>query len=156
MPMKLVFTISNSFVSRAITYLTEEPVSHVAIELDSVVVHSSLWGPEIVTKENFYSKRHLIHTIDLPQELDAIRVLAHITKYDNRLYDYTGLLYLGLRYFAKKYLKLDLPKVNLWQISGMYTCTEFASELVWGYEDSLITPHKLYLKLKEGLHGAKS
>jgi hypothetical protein len=66
---------------------------------------------------------------------------------EGRSYDYTGLLYLGLRYYAKRYLGVSLPKVNLWQISGMFTCTEFVTKVLSGKEDSLITPYQLFLLL---------
>jgi hypothetical protein len=149
--MRLVFTSSSSIVSKAIMFLTGERASHVALELEEAVIHSSLYGPEVITKDQFYSKRTLVYALNLPTSLDSTKAIVHIAKYDKRLYDYRGLLYLGVRYATKKYLGISLPKVNLWQITGMYTCTEFVSELVLGYEDSLITPYKLYLKLRREL-----
>jgi hypothetical protein len=73
-----------------------------------------------------------------------------IASHKNKPYDFLALVYLGIRYAAKKYLGLPLPKVNLWAISGMYNCVELVSELAYDKEDSLLTPYKLYLKLSNG------
>jgi hypothetical protein len=145
--MRLLFTAGNSPIGNAIRYLTREPMSHVAIESNGWVIHSSIWGPEIRTLVDFTAHYNIVAEVELPVEVSPARAYALISKYDRRLYDYSCLVFLGLRYVALRYLGISLPKVNLWQISGMYTCTEFVSELVFGYEDSLITPYGLYHKL---------
>jgi hypothetical protein len=60
------------------------------------------------------------------------------------MYDFTGLLYMGLRYLLP-----FLPRHNLWAISGSFLCTELITEVIDGEEDPDITPYNLYLSLKE-------
>lgn len=145
--MRVLFTAGDTFVGRAIRYMTREPMSHVAIETDGWVIHSTMWGPEIRTLPDFNKHYKVMGSIELLGSVSPAHAYALISKYDRRFYDYTCLLYLGFRYATLKLFNLKLPKVNLWQVSGMYTCTEFVSKLVFGYEDSLITPYGLYIKL---------
>jgi hypothetical protein len=67
-------------------------------------------------------------------------------KYDKSWYDMGAGFFIGLSFLARRYLKIPLPKVNLWQSSGMFICTEWATESI-GEVDSMITPYGLYLKL---------
>lgn len=60
------------------------------------------------------------------------------------MYDFGALFYLALRVLFPW-----LPKKNLWQTSGMFLCTEWVTEVLEGEEDSMITPYKLFLRLKE-------
>lgn len=144
--MYILFTVSNSFVSRAITNLTGEPCSHVAIQVGEFIIHSSLRGPEITTMEKFYATRRVVCRIKADRFLlhSLLQLLARTNKQG---YDYLGLLYLGIRYYLRGKLGIPLPKANLWQISGMWTCTEFVSKAILGKADSMITPWKLYLLL---------
>lgn len=148
--MKVLFTAGDSFVGRAIRYMTRESLSHVAIQIGDLVVHSTVFGPEVRSINYFKKKYNIIYTVDLPGRYN--NVAAILDNYDKRFYDYWCLVYLGMRYAALRLLGIALPKVNLWEVSGMYTCTEFATEILLEKPDSMITPYGLFLKMK-GLYG---
>jgi hypothetical protein len=145
--MKLIFTRSNSFLSRMIRFLTGEPVSHVAFVVDDFIIHSTLFGPEIRTLQWAEAHYEVLFEKPVPESSRA-RILSVMTNYDSHSYDFTGLLYLGIRYAMKKYLRLSLPKANLWQVSGMLTCVEFATVAVDAHEESMLTPFGLCARLK--------
>lgn len=144
--MYILFTSSSSFVSKAIIKLTGEPCSHVAIQVGEFIIHSSLYGPEVITLEQFLETRQVVGRVRADRFL-LHSLLRLISKVDHQGYDYLGLLYLGVRYYLRGKLGIPLPKVNLWQISGMWTCTEFVSKALLGEADSMLTPYQLYLKL---------
>jgi hypothetical protein len=89
--------------------------------------------------ESFNSS--IIESVELPDNLE--KVINLLAKYDGNFYDFGALFYLGLRSLFP-----FLPKANLWQTTGMFLCTEWITEVVDGKENSMITPHQLYLKLK--------
>lgn len=143
--MQLVFTTSDTFVGKAICYLTGEEMTHVAIYHNKMFLHSALDGVRIDNRKEFTSQRKILATVDV----DSSRTLEEIhEEYGHYRYDYKALLWLGARYFAKKHLKLPFPKVNLWNITGMFTCTEFVTQALDGQADSLITPEQLYRRIK--------
>lgn len=142
--MNILFTRGSNPVSKAIVYLTNEPMSHVAIEMDDYVIHCALLGTQLVTKKHFCDTHEVVATI--PMTKCSLRKILAMLEADSA-YDYPGLLYLGLRYVLKRIFGWSIPKVNLWAISGIYTCTEFVTKVISPTEDSMITPYQLYLKL---------
>ncbi len=147
--IQVVFTARDTFVSRAIRYLTGEEVSHVAIRCGDIVVHSTgKGGVEQTTWSEFSSNYEVKLQALTPGNKRQILNVAKRLK--DAPYDYTGLTWLAIRYVIKKYFRINIPKVNLWQLSGMFTCTEFVTEVIDGDEDSLITPYQLYERLTNG------
>jgi len=143
---QLVFTTRDTFVSKAIRYITEEPVSHVAIRCNNIVVHSTgKGGVEETTWDEFQERYTMVSQAEVQANKQQVRGV--VEQYKNARYDYPALLWLGARYLMKKYLRINIPKVNLWQITGMFTCTEFVTKVIDGEEDSLITPYQLYKRL---------
>ena len=147
--IELLFTTTDKPISRMIRYMTREPVSHVAIRIANLVIHSSVTGPELRTYQYFAYHYKIVHKVTISNRWTPYDITDLFTKYDRKLYDYWALAYLGLRYAALRFIGLKLPKANLWAVSGMYTCTEFVTKIVFGKEDSLITPYKLYLKVRD-------
>lgn len=147
MSVQVLFCSSGSVLSEAIKYFTEEPVSHVALLVDKKwVVHSNLRGVHVQIYSNFL-KTYDIYAMTDPVPTDTpIELLLAENSFKG--YDVLAILYLGLRFFLKKVLKFRLPKVNLWQSTGMYMCTEWVSFVLEGSEDSTITPYGLYKKYK--------
>lgn len=140
--MYIIFTRSNNPISKAILFLTKEPMSHVAIEIGDFIIQSNLKGTNLVSKEKFHGEI----VAKLPISICYMNsVLGLLEK--RAMYDYPALLYLGLRYTCKRLFGWSIPKANLWSISGIYTCTEFVTFVLSAKEDSLITPYQLYLKL---------
>jgi hypothetical protein len=145
--IRVLFTTRDTPLGRAIRFLTNEPVSHVAIQLDEFVVHSTIFGPEVRSINYFNRHNKTIFYIDIPKSSANLSTI--LDNYDTKFYDYACLIYLGIRYMLLRYMRISLPKVNLWNISGMYTCTELATALLFDKPDPMITPYKLYLKLSE-------
>jgi hypothetical protein len=138
--MRVLFTKSNSLLSRIIRGITNEPVSHCAIECSGWVMHSNLLGAHVELPQTFESHSEIVYTVEI--DFDQAKLMATYAKCDQHMYDFGGLAYLGLRYLIPA-----LPKKNLWQTTGMFLCTEFVNEIVNNTEDSMITPYGLYLKL---------
>jgi hypothetical protein len=142
--MNILFTRGNNPVSSMIMGLTKEPVSHVAIELDGFVIHCSLLGTKVVKSIDFRMHCTVVYCVAMDR-YKLSKVLAML--YKKPMYDYTGLMYLGLRYGLKRVFGWSIPKANLWQVSGMTICTEFVTQIIDEKQDSLITPYRLYKRL---------
>lgn len=143
--MQILFTNNNTVLSKAIRYLTHEESSHCAIRINDFVLHSTVFGPEIRTYEYFTKRNHVVASV--PVHIDERKAIKLITTLDGNRYDYAALLYLGLRYALRRYCSLSIPKANLWNVSGMYLCTELVTKLLYGKPDALITPQQLLNKL---------
>lgn len=140
MSMRILFTRSGTPLSRAIRAVTKEPVSHCAIQLGELVVHSNLYGVHLETLHYFQTHSEIVYEVDIPDNIEGLH--NSLDRDEGKWYDIGALLYLGLRYVIP-----CLPKKNLWQCSGMYLCTEFVTEVINGEADSLVTPYQLYVKL---------
>lgn len=139
--MQILFTTSNSLLSRLIRRVTKEPVSHCAIAHNNWVIHSNLLGVHMELASTFTKHSKVVHSVQIPENMDK---LMHVmSQYDQRPYDFGALLYLGLRFCMP-----FLPAKNLWQTTGMFLCTEWVTEFLFGGEDHTITPYQLYLRLK--------
>ena len=148
--MRILFTRSSSPLSRLIRSVTGEDVSHCAIQVDNYIIHSNLKGLHIESLEDFMGAPgvEIVHTIDL--ESDYQKILLLFCRYQHSMYDFGGLLYLGLRAMIPV-----LPKANLWQSTGMFLCTEWVTEYVESSPDSSITPYKLFLRLSKEQEGKR-
>lgn len=143
--MKLIFTSSQSALSKAIRGVTGEDCSHVAILDGNWIIHSNLRGVNVDYAPEFLKHCTVEHSLDF----DGSMVYPTLESKAHSFYDVGALLFDGLCLLTRHYLKIPLPKSNLWQSSGMYMCTEWA-QLVLGLKiDSMITPHGLYNQLKD-------
>ncbi len=140
--MEILFTTTDSIASRFIRDITGEPVSHCVVRVGEFVIHSSFKGVVIEPYDLFRKNNKILYRILGLTYPSKIR--RTLSKYYGKMYDYPALLYLGLRYL----LPSIVPKQNLWQTTGMFICTEFITQLLEEKEDSMITPYKLYLRLK--------
>jgi len=144
--MEIIFSKNNKPLSHMICAVTNEPVSHCAIKVGDFVLHSTIGGPEIRTFEYFCSRNEIVSSVQVPvSERVAVRWM---TRLDSKWYDYAALAYLGMRYAAKVWLGIPLPKANLWRVSGMYMCTELVTTVLFEKADAMLTPYQLYLKLR--------
>lgn len=157
--MEVLFTSHpGSFVSDAIQNLTGESVSHTAIRHYNNVYHSSYKGVNKESYNKFCGENKIYYalapTTDEYNDAVVSRLIANFSKEKGSFYDLPALAYMTLRYILKDSLGIEIPKKNLWQLSGMYMCTEFVTGIVDREVDSTITPYKLYLKMKlSGLWG---
>lgn len=129
--------------------VTKEDCSHCALEFDTIgiIVHSNLYGVHIEGSDTFKSKVEIVHELGgFPDDFNKLAKM--LAKKERNLYDFGAICFIGICLLAKKYLKLPLPKVNLWQSSSMDICTEWVTGYVECKTDSMITPHKLYDRLK--------
>lgn len=141
--MKIIFTKSNYIASKIIRNVTKEDVSHVAIQNAGFVIHSNFTGCRIDVIQDFLQHSDIVHSVEIPYNRELLHSALQLVG-SHKSYDFGGMFYLWLR----AYLPF-LPKKNLWQSSSMYLCTEFLTEVLYGKQDSMITPYQLYLKLKE-------
>lgn len=136
-------------LSKLIMKLTGECVSHTAIRNGDFVYQSSFAGVEQVRASKFlaeYNVKYSLRPSDDHLTEDLVeRLIERVVDLRGSPYDFPGLIYLGLRYAFFK----NTTKKNLWQLSGMYLCTELVEDIIDIKTDSMITPYKLYLKLKE-------
>lgn len=132
---------------------TEEPCSHVALDFGWFIVHSNLRGVHIQHSSTFYKFSEtvsaLVSTQISSESRDMSKLENMLEKYEFSLYDIFGMLFLALTLLARRYLKLPLPKSNLWQSTGMFLCTEWVASFLDISENSMLTPWKLREKLLE-------
>ena len=153
LPVKILFCKGKSLFSKLIRFFTGEPASHVALLVDDMwVVHSNMRGVHIESISSFIRKSEIIGKTDnIPTKLDLMEELATNSFH---FYDIPAILWLGGRYLLKKIFGWKIPKVNLWQTTGLFLCTEWVTKILEGEEDSTITPYQLLLKYKDHLtHG---
>lgn len=143
--MQVVFTVGKSLLSRAIQHVLDEPVSHVAIISGDAVVHSNLLGVHVTDLARFHKHATVLFRVNVPENHQ--KLLSALAKADRSMYDFGALLFLALAFLARRYLHIPLPKMNLWQATGMYLCTELVTEVIDGEANSLITPYGLFKRL---------
>ncbi len=146
--MIILFTTSNYPTSWLIRKLTKEDCSHCALYLPAVnkIIHMNFLGFRVESPQDFTKHNRILHHVDIPKYKD-LPLEYFKDKYGKSKYDIKALLFAGIRVLCKK-AGISLPKVNLWQTTGMFMCTEFVTDvLTGGQEDSLVTPHQLYEKL---------
>lgn len=149
--MRALFVSTDKLLSKTIKSLTGENVSHVAIEFPEcgIVVHSDLLGLHIQTSRNFRKAHQIVYELETIQVVNFLdeRIQKLMESYEFHMYDYGAFFFLGFSLLARDYLKIPLPKSNLWQESGMFLCVGWLSEVAFDKEDDMITPYKLYQKM---------
>jgi len=147
--MQVIFTRNNSPISRLIRAVTREDVSHCGILIGGYVVHSNFLGLQIEPSEKFRKHSTIIHRVQVQARPDMLERLHYLyTRPYRPLYDFGAILFLGLSLSLRNYLRIPLPKSNLWASTGMYLCTELITDIIDGREDAMLTPYGLYLKLR--------
>lgn len=146
--MIALFTTSIYPLSKAITKVLREPVSHCAIYFpgSDTVYHMSFGGLKRESLVKF-AEKNVIH-FELPLENHTAFFEAYLEfrlwrDFKESSYDYPAFLAIGLRA-----LGLWPKKVNLVNLTGSFLCTELVEVAIDGKEDKeMLTPYKLYLKL---------
>ena len=149
--MKFIWTKSTILGGNEdlITWFLDEPCSHFAIEFsDGSVFHSSLFGVEFLTKDEFYSHRVKVFEICYPY--------ARETKIKDKLkqfvrYKYDWLFFFWLTWASIKRMIFKIPlqdRIELQQTNGIL-CTEAIDLLPKQYNNNIdlsrvTTPYKLY------------
>jgi len=148
--LKILFTSSDKWFSKAIMEVTGEPVSHCALEFPNlgIVIHSNFRGLHIQWASTFRKENNIIYEIPFVEENEFEKIDQLMQKHEFVYYDIGAMAFLGVSMWLKAWLGVPLPKSNLWQSTGMHLCTEWVSRYVDGREDSMITPHKLYSRIQ--------
>lgn len=146
--LEVLFTTSDKSLAKLIRWATGEKSSHCALLWDNIVIHSNWKGVNVQFLNDFLKENRVIHRVEVQENHD--KITNAIVSGVGTLYDIGALLFCGIVLFCRKALGLkSWPKMNLWQSSGMYLCTEFVSEYLFGKADSLITPDQLYERIKK-------
>lgn len=149
--MKILFTKSDSLLSKIIRGITKGGSSHTAIDMGLIIVHSNLIGINLQWARYFKRKCVIVHALERVNPdpgKDMAKMDEVLTTQEGTPYDFGALMFNGLALLAKRLVGRPLPKVNLWQTTGMHMCTEFVEEAVSMENDAMITPEGLYKKLK--------
>lgn len=158
--MRILFTKSDTILSKLIRNVTEEPISHCALEFNfsscyRYVVHSNIKGLHKEPLCSFKETSEVVFALERKENNffqdvnDFWKLQRLLEKYPKAPYDFGAFLFLGASLFLRDRLNLPLPKSNLWQSSGMFLCTEWVSEFVNEKDDSMVTPYQLYLEIKD-------
>ena len=143
--MQILFTTGRTWLSRTICDVLDEPVSHVAVLCGDTVFHSNLLGARLETERDFMKSHSVVARYTVPDA--AQRILDVAARRRRAAYDFGALLFLGVTFAVRRYLKIPMPRQNLWQTTGMFICTELVTEVIDGSEDSLCTPYGLLRRL---------
>lgn len=137
-------------MSHLIRFATGEKVSHVAIEFsDGVYAHSNLLGVRFDAKEQFEQDSEVIAFCQFPTDTTTEKLLRNtVHAYQGSGYDILGALYLLPILCLRTYFGIKLSGSNRWANKKLFLCTEFVSQVILGEQDSLITPARLYYKLR--------
>lgn len=161
--MKLLFTVNSLPVSKIITSLTNQPVSHCGFLLESIdtILHSDFLGVHPVYLKKFTDKNKIVYTLDVPLSLEReLYLYKHYLENNySRWYDFGGILYFGVRLALKRLFNIPIPKQNLWADKNMDFCVEALCRVcpeLTGVNDSgeMMTPYEFYLRAKEALEAS--
>lgn len=149
--MRIVFTRSDNLFSRFIRFSTGENVSHVAIRFsDGVYAHSNFLGVRFEAEEQFEKDNEIVGVCQYPADSAREKQLHNIIHmYQGRSYDFLACLYILLNLLVRRITGYMIPGPNRWANRKLFICTELVSQVILGEHDSLITPAKLFYKLKE-------
>lgn len=143
MKINILFTKSNLPGSVLIRRVVKEPVSHVALERGGVVLHSTFSGVRMEPLEVFNKNNVIEYSLEYETE---VKMKDLFIKYYDKKYDFLGLVSLG----ARALWPFMIRKQDVRGVSGAYLCTELVTDALVDVEE-LITPYKLYLRLKDGV-----
>ena len=146
--MRILFTTRDQYFSNLIRNITQEGISHVALQInDWLVVHSNVKGVHIQTLDKFRRENDVIFSLAPTEGIPKRRILEAIARAEGRAYDWKGVLYLGTKLTLRRLFPWFMPKQNFWQESGMDFCTELIHRLVINKENSMLTPGQLAAEL---------
>lgn len=146
--MEIIFTRQDGVVSRLIRKLTGETVSHVAFIYMGNVYHSNHKGATICSLTKFKEDSEIVYRLKLPRKYELC-FHYQFARLEGSNYDLPAALYAGWRIFLNRYFKVGYPPVNKFNFKEAYMCTELAQKVLKIDVDSFITPHALYLKVKD-------
>jgi len=146
--MKILFVKGHTLFSKAICWVVDEPVSHVAIQIGSFVCHSNLLGVHIQSAYKFRQGCDVIYELQAPKG-SKVFLIDSLNRYDGAWYDFGAFAFLGICLYLNSRFGVPTPTKNPWQDKNAFICTEWVTQVLDHKADSMITPYKLYFELKE-------
>ena len=146
----VLFTRSNRIGSRLIRWALEEPVSHVAIRTQNTIIHSNFSGTHADWDNRWLNNNLVVYSVrvKMPFEETMYRLQNLMSNYAK--YDFGAFLYFGYRALVSKITGTPIHGHNAWEARGAYLCTEFATKLLLGEEETnLVSPYQLYNRLRQ-------
>lgn len=160
--MRFYFTKNNLIGSKAIRWGLDEDCSHFAFGSDNpyTILESRLeTGFGKSNYESFHNRNSVVHCLEVHATPDQGRALYDriVSNCAGKAYDQNGVLWWTWVAFTRKVFGRPKPTVNQWQDKHKFYCVE----ILIGVEDllkemlgvdvilSMMTPHDLFLKLKE-------
>lgn len=141
----ILFTKGNHWWSDTICAVLGEPVSHVSVLRDNIVYHSDLFGVRRELLDEFLERQSRVVYVPV-DEIPGLE--DKYCKYKHYNYDILAMLFIGVSFLLRRFLRIPLAKNNLWNISGMFICTEWVTKVL-GKDNSMITPWGLYKLITE-------
>lgn len=161
--MTLLWTKSNSSLSKLIRWMTADDCSHFSILFKSpgggLLFESNLIGTHPTFYQTSMKKHEIVHSIEVRLSDDEENVLwdKWVSSLDGKGYDFLGALYLGLCCLRERLTKKPRPKVNAWAKDGLYFCDEIYCLLsdvpglpVINSTGGMDTPHDVFTKYVQG------
>jgi hypothetical protein len=158
--MRVIFTTTDSFVSRIIRWMFNEPASHFACTLydDQVVFQSNFLGVDFASFKKFLMHSRVVQAFDFPmtrEEEDAI-FDALVENMVGNGYDFWAMTYAGWWGLLYKLFGIEMPKHNRWQSKDQDLCVELAYFLpdrvmppeIKAMDLSMTTPWKVAVVMK--------
>ena len=135
----------NSRVSDTIKAVTGESISHLSVLYKSEwVLQANHRGIHAESYKRFLRNNQVVCSI--PVDISDNEVYDRFSKFEFQPYDIAGMLFNVIPLECRR-LGLPVPKVNLWNSTGMKFCVEFVSYMV-GHEESLMTPYQFIQQLR--------
>jgi len=155
--VKLVFTKGDSWFSKSIMWMLNEPCSHFAIEFenDPIVFHSNLLGCHISSKTSFYKKSKKVFELKFNLTLDEEEKIYQrlVSDFEGQAYDFGAFFYFTYRAFLFKFFGASLPVINPFQNKKTFLCTGLAASLPLSIcprvDFEMISPFHLYNMIKD-------
>lgn len=148
-------------LSILIRAVTGEDCSHFAFVFESkiggLMFESNLLGTHPKFFKNAQKHFTVVHEIEVNLSIaDEDTVWERVVNlYDDKPYDFGGMLYIGWRTILMRLFGLSKPKHNRWQSTHKYFCDEIYVALRGmpglpdlGQAGGMDTPHDVYLKIK--------
>lgn len=148
--MQVLFTKNpDSWFSKSIQAVTQEPVSHVAFQFGPWVLHSNWRGVHAETLRTFYKKNQVVYKVPV-WGISEDTLLRKFSEREFKPYDVPGILGFTLHLGLRRIFRPIVTKVNLLEYSSLDFCVELVQHLLDKPVDSLITPYQFYLQLTKG------
>lgn len=126
--MRVLFTRSNLLGSKIIRSLTGEDISHVALEMDGIVIHARFDGVEIEGLPHFLEHNEIVRAYSVVG--DNRKRFWEAMLLEGSKYDYKAFFSIGLRLILRKSLGIVIPSLSDWAIRRQYICTEFVDTIL--------------------------